>query len=150
MKVAIVYGSRSGNTQRIAAAISDVFSGNAEVELMEAETARISAGTDLLIVGGPTEGHGLTPSLKAFLNRFGNLAGVQAAAFDTRLKWPLWLSCSAARDISLRLEQAGAKLVAPPESFLVTTEPKLRDGELERASRWAQALAASMRELQPA
>ena len=75
MKVAIVYGSRSGNTRRIAAAISDALSGEAEVELMEAETARIGAGTDLLIVGGPTEGHSFTPPVRAFLDRVGSLAG---------------------------------------------------------------------------
>lgn len=150
MKVCIVYGSRSGNTRQLALTMADALRSDAEVELQDVEGARLSEGIDLLIIGGPTEGHGLTPPVKAFLDRAGSLAGLPAAAFDTRLAWPIWLSGSAARDIAARLEQAGAKLVTRPESFIVSMEPKLREGELERAGRWATSVAASIRQLQPA
>ncbi len=82
----------------------------------------------------------MTPPLRAFLERLGRIDGMRAAAFDTRLDWPLWLSGSAAKQIAAGLVQAGATVVAAPESFIVTREPKLRDGELERAAAWAESL----------
>ncbi len=143
MRVAVVYGSRTGNTRAVAEAIAASLGSLGTVDLMRVETAEIAPGTELLVVGGPTEGHGMTPEVKSFLDGLGRVEGIRAAAFDTKLRWPLWLSGSAAGQIAERLEAAGATLVASPESFLVTTrEPQLYEGELERASRWAESLLA--------
>jgi hypothetical protein len=60
-----------------------------------------------------------------------------AAAFDTRLNWPHFVSGSAADAIARRLEMAGAEVLRPQGSFLVTMKPELRPGELARASDWA-------------
>ena len=154
MKVTIVYGSRSGNTRQIAEVIAEVIAEAlkpaAEVELQPVESAHFGSDTDLLIVGGPTEGHRLTPAVKEYLDRLPKLGGLQVAAFDTRVKWPMLLSGSAAHDIAVRLELAGGHLVVKPESFLVTMEPKLRPGERERASEWAATIASRVSELQPA
>lgn len=140
MKIAVVYGSRSGNTKLIAETIAEALGPIGVVETMVAESATLPAGTDLLIVGGPTEGHGMTPVLKSFLERLPRLDGVHVAAFDTKLKWPLFLSGSAARGIAEKLQSLGGTLVTPPESFLVSMEPKLYEGEIERAKAWAAAL----------
>lgn len=140
MKIAIVYGSRSGNTRLIAETIAEALRSRGQVELLAAGDAWSPTGTELLIVGGPTEGHGVTPVVKGFLDRLPRLQGLQVAAFDTRLKWPIWLSGSAADGIAERLQGLGGVLVAAPESFLVTREPKLYAGEVERARAWALAL----------
>lgn len=140
MRIAVVYGSRSGNTRLIAGTIAEALRSRGEVELLAVEEAGLPTGTELLIVGGPTEGHGMTPVMKGFLDGLPRLQDVQVAAFDTRLKWPIWLSGSAARGIAERLQGLGGVLVAPPESFLVTKEPKLYAGEVERARAWALAL----------
>jgi flavodoxin len=136
----VVYGSRSGNTRMIAEAIGDSLKQTGEVTVVPVETADLQPGTEVLIVGGPTEGHGMTPAVKAFIERLPKLSGVQVAAFDTRVNWPMWLSGSAAKGIADALSAAGGTLMAPPESFLVTKEPKLYEGELERARTWAVAL----------
>jgi hypothetical protein len=58
--------------------------------------------------------------------------------FDTRLTWPRFLAGSAAAAAAKRLAKKGARLLVPPESFLVTgTEGPLVEGEIERARTWA-------------
>ena len=142
MKIAIVYWSRSGNTRLIAEAVADSLRPSGAVDVMQVETADLEPDIDLLIVGAPTEGHGIPAPVRTLLDRLPRLTGMRVAAFDTRLDWPRWLSGSAARGIADRLEKAGGRLVAPPESFIVTREPKLREGEPARARRWARSLVA--------
>ena len=64
-----------------------------------------------------------------------------AAAFDTRYRMAESASGSAALAIADQLQEAGAFLTLPPESFFVTAmEGPLEDGELERAEHWAHSL----------
>ncbi len=58
---------------------------------------------------------------------------------------PRWLTGSAARGIQNQLGRLGFRIVAPPESFLVssTTGPLL-DGETERARSWGEKLGARL------
>jgi len=144
MRSVVVYASRSGNTRRIAEAIAGGLRPGGPVELLAVDAASggTVAGTDLLVVGGPTEGHGATANLLAFLDEVDpvGLDGIAVAAFDTRLRWPVILSGSAARVAAARLVAAGGRLVLAPESFLVTMKPELVVGEVERAGRWGAAL----------
>ena len=142
----VIYGSRFGNTQRIAEAIADVLRQRGDVLLLPAEEAGaiVPHPGDLLVVGCPTEGHTMTPVVRRYLDAMGakGLRGVTGAAFDTRVDWPRWLSGSAAVAIARRLLRLGAHLVHPEGSFLVTRQnPALLPGELERARAWAAALA---------
>lgn len=148
MKSLVVYISHKGNTQRVAEAIGDELRARGSAEVLPAEEAPavMEADVDLLVIGGPTEGHGMTPDMRSYLDRL-DAASVRArpvAAFDTRVNWPRLLSGSAASGIAKRLEAAGARLVAPEGSFIVDTQPDLLPGELDRARAWAESLAASV------
>ena len=145
MKSMVIYGSRHGNTQkvayRIAAALRRV--GPVQVLSMEEATSAISPHNDLVVIGGPTEAHQVTQPVAHFFDKLEPdvLKGKFAAAFDTRLRWPHWLSGSAATGIASRLRHAGAEEVLPPESFFVAGQPpELVPGELDRAEAWAEAL----------
>jgi flavodoxin len=144
MNTCIYYASRSGNTRKIAEAMADALHarGLVRVHALEGSPPSVPADADLVIVGGPTEGHGATPAVTAFLDGIpaGALRDRAVAAFDTRLDWPKWLSGSAASVIGARLESLGARLIAPPQSFIVSTKPELAPGELQRAGLWAGSL----------
>lgn len=144
MNSLVIYASRSGNTRRVAAEIGRALSEHGRVQVFEIDEAPDQLpDADLIIVGGPTEGHGATPPMVEFLDHLGSktVAGRQVAAFDTRLPWPRLLSGSAAEGIAKRLRAAGGRLVYAPESFIVDRTPELRPGELERAGRWATDVA---------
>jgi flavodoxin I len=114
-----------------------------QVDAVEA----IPAGLELLVVGGPTQGHGVDPAEKAFLDQLPaeSVRGVPVVAFDTRLRWPELLSGSAAKGIAKRLQPKGARLLLEPESFFVEgKDGPLGEGELERAAAWARQVVASL------
>jgi NAD(P)H dehydrogenase (quinone) len=147
MNSLVVYGSRHGNTQKVAEAIAFELGKHGVVQLVSAEDARkvLPEQLDLIVVGGPTEAHRVSEPVAQFFDRVakGQLVGKAAAAFDTRLRWPEWLSGSAAAGIAQRLHQSRANLIAPEMSFFVGGKlPVLEPGELERAGAWAASLAA--------
>lgn len=149
MRSIVVYASRSGNTRRVAEQIALSLRARGDASLYEVGSApRDVAEFDLLVVGGPTEGHGLTPAVAQYLDAIlpSSISQRAAAAFDTRLAWPRFLSGSAADGIAKRLAGLGARLVAAPESFIVTRAPELLPGELERAGSWALDIAAAVHE----
>lgn len=156
MKSTVVYESRFGNTARIARAIATNLEAVGTVRLVEATdaTAFDVAGVDLLVVGGPTEGHGVSPTLRALLKDVPSdaLRHVPTATFDTRLTWPAILAGSAARGIAQILQQKGATIVVPPESFLVKgmKDIQLIDGEIERAGAWAEKIRSEVAARSPA
>jgi flavodoxin len=155
MKILVLYDSVFGNTQKIAEAIAAGFGSGAEVELLHvaAATPDGMVGRDIVVVGSPTRGFQPTPELAKLLKSFptGTLEGAKVAAFDTRFKADELDSAGvrfivktggyAAKRIAALLQKAGGTLAAPGEGFYVEdTEGPLKDGELERASAWAQAL----------
>ena len=149
MNSLVIYGSRYGNTRRVAEAIAAELRKHGEATLVDSEYAEgfITEHTDLVVIGGPTEGHRMSVPVAQLFQRFesGALEGKAAAAFDTRMHWPLLLSGSAAAGIMKKLEQAGARVIAPAGSFFVGGKPTLLEpGELEQATAWAASLAASL------
>ena len=171
MHAVVVYESIYGNTKGIAEAIADGLrhGDEAEVEvLVDRVAARGLEGVDLLVVGGPTHMHGMTSSmsrkmavkaaedeglevepgaaeglgLRSWLrDQAGD--GTRAAAFDTRADASPTLTGMAARRDRRRLRRRGFETVSEPESFLVEeSEGPLAFGELDRARRWGEALAA--------
>jgi flavodoxin len=148
MKSVVFYASHSGNTERAAAVIADALRAYGPVELVNVKTGpcALNDEVDLIVVGGPTEGHGMVPEIVQFLDSVPHhaLAGRAAAAFDTRLNWPRWASGSAAAGIRQRLEMAGARTPVPTESFIVSMKPEISSPELERARAWASGLVSQL------
>jgi flavodoxin len=147
MNSVVIYASRHGNTRKVAEAIAGELGKHGAVRLIPAEKALpiLPEKTDLVVIGGPTEGHRMMELVARFFDRVdkGALAGKAAAGFDTRLRWPVWLSGSAGAGIVQKLESAGARVIAPEASFFVSGKlPVLDPGELERAAAWAAALVA--------
>jgi flavodoxin len=156
MRALIVVDSAYGNTERIATAMATALLSHGRVVVERVAEAPLPDPTlfDLLLVGGPTQRHGLSPALDTWLGGLGRrtLGGLAAAAFDTRYRMPAVLSGSAAGLVGRRLVRAGCRLVAPPESFFVERDQppsggkrrheleQLEEGETERAASWAEGL----------
>jgi len=165
MKVCVVYESMYGNTAAVGEAVAaalrehgvDVVSGPV-TEIPAAE----AAGAELLILGSPTHVHGMTrpstrkagandtknayehptlsPGLREWIDDLAPNGEKLAAAFDTRFDKPVLLTGSAAKGIAKRLSRRSFHLVTAPESFFVSTQNRLLDGEIAHARRWANAL----------
>jgi flavodoxin len=154
MNALIIYDSTFGNTEHVAQAIAQKLREHGSVQLVPVEEAgRLELKeTQLLLLGCPTQRYDLTPAVRAFLENIprGTLQGVMAAAFDTRYRMSSWLSGSAAWDIARHLQEAGASLILPPESFFVAgIRGPLDEGELERAMQWTTTLLERFEEAEP-
>lgn len=147
MKALVVYDSVFGNTEKVAQAIAAALQTTA-VPVGQATPDQL-AELDLLIIGSPTRGFRPTEGASQLLNTLArnHLAGVGAAAFDTRIdlatidssvfRFIVDKGGYAANTIAKALEKKGGRLLASPEGFLVTGEQgPLKDGELERAAAW--------------
>jgi menaquinone-dependent protoporphyrinogen IX oxidase len=171
MHALVVYESMYGNTHVVATNIAAGLGDTYQVTLVPVTrvTPELMAKADLLVVGAPTHMHGLStassrqaarkaaakpdsgltldpdaggPALRDWLS--GLTAGhALAAAFDTRLAGAPVLTGHASHGIRKLLKRHGYRLIAPPESFLVTKQNALADGESARAQRWGAALAAT-------
>lgn len=147
MKAVVVYDSKFGNTEHIARAIAANLDAEEPAAVVAANAAseRDLAGIGLLAVGGPTQIHGLSPALRTFLDQLPPEAvrDVPTVIFDTRARGVRLVTGSAAVAGAKRLVKKGARLLVPPESFLVTaTKGPLAEGELARASAWASEVRA--------
>jgi flavodoxin len=146
MKTLVIYDSQFGNTRLLAEEIGHVLEAQSTVKILPAaETdAWLFREADLLVLGGPTVAHGLSPAMQHLLESAPPCASgadrPQVLAFDTRLRWPKWLSGSAADKIAHHLADRGYTLLAPPASFLVQdSKGPLAEGEQARAVAWVQA-----------
>jgi flavodoxin len=153
----VVYDSMYGNTGKVAETIASALGSPEDVQLRKVDEARAEqlAGVTLLIVGSPTQKFSPTGATTRLLKSIPNngLQGVKVAAFDTRfteseigsnriLAFFVSIFGYAAEPIAERLKKKGGDLVVPPEGFYVGgTEGPLLEGELERATAWAQEIA---------
>lgn len=157
MRILIVADSQFGNTARIAHAIGRGIATAGDVQVVPAADANMASlmaePVDLLLVGGPTVSRGMTPALARVVDGVAPSArGLSVATFDTRFKGSELLMGSAARKSADNLQRAGARLVAPKESFYVVRMEaprgqrqtpglvKLADGEEARAEAWGRSL----------
>ena len=166
MKALVVYESLYGNTAKIGEAIATSLRARGlEVEAVpvpKIEPAE-ATGVDLLVVGGPTHVHGMSrsstrrtaaddkknsfaeptvaPGLREWMDGLPSQAERLAAAFDTRIDKPAFLTGSAAKGIARRLKLHGYRLVVGPESFLVSMNNSLLEGEAGHATTCGAELA---------
>jgi flavodoxin len=159
LRAVVVYDSQFGNTLQIARAIASGLGEHGSVEVVAASeaVARPPSWPELLVVGGPTQRHGMSPTLRAFVESLprDSLRNTRAALFDTRYRMATLLSGSAASQAAGRVRRAGCRLVAAPESFFVERDrppdeqrrrhglERLEAGELERAADWGRTLATT-------
>jgi flavodoxin len=139
-----VYDSIFGNTTKIAEAIAKSLGAGARMVAVPALKEDGLAGVELVVVGCPINGWRPSAGMGKFLGalRAGQLQGVKAATFDTRVK--SMFHGDAAGKIGKALQRAGANMVASPEPFYVAgKEGPLVAGELERAAAWGQSLAGA-------
>jgi flavodoxin len=158
MKVLIIYDSFFGNTEQVAQAMGDALGSQQDVTVLRVGDVKPEhlAGLDVLIVGSPTRAFSPTPAIKKLVGsipRHG-LKGVKVAAFDTRiavdevgsriLTMLVRVFGYAAKPIAGRLEKKHGELAVPPEGFFVEdSEGPLKEGELERATDWAERIVAA-------
>lgn len=113
-----------------------------------AEIPYLPEDLDLLVLGAPTQAHGVEAKMRAFLDGLppSRLDHLRVAVFDTRMRWPKLLSGSAAEGMAKILTRYGATMVDGPESFFVEDkEGPLREGEADRAADWGWFLLSEMR-----
>ena len=142
MNTLIIYDSSYGNTELIARAIAEAMGEHGEISVRSAGEVDTLAkeGLDLLVIGAPTQRHGLPPTIRDLLEGTPprTLRDLRALAFDTRYHHAKLITGSAANEIGKRLRELGCHLLAPPESFFVGgAEGPLEPGEEDRARAWA-------------
>lgn len=81
------------------------------------------------------------------LGRLGGGRDALAVAFDTRLSGAPLLTGRASRGISKLLARHGYRLFAEPESFIVSKQNTLLDGEADRARAWGAMIGAAASDL---
>lgn len=142
VRTLVIYETEYGNTEKIARAIAEALAehGESRVAPVAERPAPTVEDLDLLVVGAPTQRHGLPAALRELLESTpqGTLRQVRALAFDTRYPRAKWITGSAAREIGKLLRHLGCHMLAEPESFFVEgVEGPLEPGEEERARAWA-------------
>jgi len=146
MHASVVYDTNYGNTRTVAQLIAKEWGNSTTVVSVSDLTTHMLEGVDVLVVGSPIIGWQPSERMQAFLDSLtpGSLAGVRAAAFDTRVKF--FIHGDAAGKISDALGAAGATIFAHPQGFLVdgATGP-LAAGESRRAVAWAAFIGAELR-----
>lgn len=173
MTIAVVFESMFGSTREIALAIAEGLAPYGVVVTANVNDPRAMQAVhsaNLLVVGGPTHVHGMSrpssreealawsqdpkkdlalePSapgtgVREWLKDVGHVPHL-SAAFDTRVDMARLLSGAASGHIQHALVKQGSREVISPESFLVTKESKLAEGELARARNWGTSVGRAM------
>ena len=149
MKILIVYDTTSvkRNTEKVAVAISEVLKAKGHdvdcIYVNDADPANVK-NYDGVLAGAPTQALRATIPIMQFLDKLGKgeFTGKPAAAFDTQLQ--AWWSGNAAKGIEKKLEKLGFRIIMPHLVTYVenkTEEIHLKEGELEKAKKYAEDLA---------
>jgi flavodoxin len=158
MRSVVVFETQFGNTEQVARAIAQGLADLGPVDVLAVSEAagRPDTPPALLLIGGPTQRHGMSPTLRAFVDALprDRLRNTRVATFDTRYRMAPLLSGSAAKEVAGRLRRSGFRLVAAPESFFIERDrppdgekrrhgsEQLEPGEVERAREWGRRLAS--------
>ncbi len=138
----IIYDSTYGNTKIIAESIAETLGAKC---ISVNDFRDTDMRYDLIIVGCPINAWRPTPGIAAFLKSLApsQLKGINAAAFDTRVK--SIFSGNAAKRIAKALQDSGANLIVPPMGFYVEgNKGPLLENEVERAVSWAKTIKSKL------
>lgn len=152
MKILIVYDTTTvnRNTEKVAKAISEVLKekgfDNDCLYVKDVDPATVK-NFDCVLAGSPTQMFRATEPIVQFLDRFAKdeFSGKTAAAFDTQLQSRM--SGNAAEGIEKKLKKLGFKIVMQPLVTYVEgkmPEMNLKQGELEKAKKYAEDLAKNL------
>lgn len=152
MKVLIVYDTVS--PMRLTEKVAEMIGGVLEEMGIEVDslfvkdvTVTVVKNYDCLIAGAPTMAFRASSEMRKFLEILSSedFSGKVAAAFDTQVQSRL--SGSAVKGIEGKLKKLGFEIVAPPLIAYIqgkTNQMRLKDGELEKAKKWTQAVAEAL------
>ena len=151
MKILVIYDSQYGNTEQIAKAIASGLGIAGEVRTVKISEAKLGdiTGINLLIVGSPTQGANATIAIQEFIKNLpdNSLKGVKYSTFDTRMTNKIIRMFGyASPKIAKGLEGKGATQTVQPVGFWVKgRKGPLKEGELERATKWAENIANALK-----
>jgi flavodoxin len=143
-RAVVVYGSRFGNTRRLAEALARGLRRHPSLAVdcrsIDEVAAKDLAAYDLLAIGGPTEIFSAAKPMKAFLASLpdGGLAGKHGFAFETRLESRI--AGSSGHFIEQRMRRLGLHIVRPYATAIVRgmTKDERRQFGDEGAPEWAR------------
>jgi flavorubredoxin len=144
-KAIVVYDTKFGNTEKIAKVLAEGMKEQGVAvdcfKIGEVEISKLN-GYDFLVVGGPTQGLGISKPMKDFLKELES-AGIRdkkAFAFDTKLKSRF--AGSAGKGIENRLRKLQMSIVKPHASAIVKgTKGPLEEGTEEKFKEIASEIA---------
>lgn len=121
-KSIVIYHTKFGNTEKIAKALAlGIEKQGSDVDCINVENVQIDKLSvyDLIAIGGPTHGFGMSAPIKTFIEKLEqlNLRNKSAFAFDTKTGSRFW--GSAAKGIEKRLTKLGLNIVKPRTSAIV-------------------------------
>jgi flavodoxin len=147
MKAVVIYDTQFGNTEQVAKELASGMSEHGvSVDCVKVDEAHIDTlpKYNLLAIGGPTHGFGMSGPMKTFMKKLENidLRDKKAFAFDTKNSSRFW--GSAAKRIEKRMKKFRMNIVMPCASGIVKglkgplqdgTEAKFRQIGLELANK---------------
>jgi flavorubredoxin len=150
LKILVLYDTSSANrnTEKVAKAMSEVLREKGfDVDCLYVEDADSGnvKNYDFVLAGSPTQRRRATGSITQFLNGFakGEFQGRLAAAFGTQ--YQMLLSGNAANGIEKKLRKLGFKIITPSlVTYVEAKENQLKEKELEKATKFAEDLAAKL------
>ena len=145
MKILVIYDSNCGNTKKIAEVVASEMGCDA-VSITDIKPSDL-VDYDLLVVGTPIIGWMPTERMQAFMAKIknGQLNGVKATTFDTRVK--LFIHGDAMNKLANGLKKSGAEIIVSSMPFYVAgpkDAPCLLDGETEKAKSWAMEIVKAI------
>jgi flavodoxin len=154
VKVLIVYDTVS--PMKLTAKVAETIGGVLKEKGIEVDSffvvdvdKAVVKNYDCLLAGAPTMRFRVSTRMRQFLDGLSgkDFSGKLAAAFDTQVQSRF--SASAAKGIEGKLKGLGFKLITAPliayvEGKLRQNEWRLKEGELEKAKKWAQEVAEAI------
>jgi flavodoxin len=154
MKVLVVYDTVS--PMKLTAKVAETIGGVLKEKGIEVDSffvedvdKAVVKNYDCLLAGAPTMRFRVSERMRQFLDDLPSkdFSGKLAAAFDTQVQSRF--SASAAKGIEGKLKGLGFKLITAPliayvEGKLRQNEWRLKEGELEKAKKWAQEVAEAI------